>query len=177
MDKKCGGKPDVGSVHSVRYKRSGTSADEVELLELPITNFQYIPCIQTNFVLGLGTQAGSEPFELTKRFLDMTPGAVKPRLMNVLRAVSSEGFGRIKYFTEVRRLLHTDLQFRHFFEWETSDIPHFHTDLIKKDLWSLWNCLPSGGMYHDPNSYLNAETLRTRKESTLVPQLVEEGKA
>lgn len=218
---------------------------------------RYIPYIQTNFVLGLDSDVGSEPFELTKRFLDMTPGAfpgysllsafgqaaplnleyqranhvlpfpfhfldnnhamnvkprnyswpefydhiidltrytftwksivrrfnatgaVRPRLMNVLRAVSSEGFGRIRYFTEVRRLLHTDLQFRRFFERETTDIPRFYTDIIKKDLGSLWDWLPPGAMYHDPNAYLKAETLRTRKESipALVAQLVEKGKA
>src|SRR5216684_1003947 len=36
---------------------------------------RYIPYIQTNFVLGLDADEGAEPFELTKRFLDMTPGA------------------------------------------------------------------------------------------------------
>jgi hypothetical protein len=36
---------------------------------------KYIPYIQTNFVLGLDTDEGPEPFELTKRFLNMTPGA------------------------------------------------------------------------------------------------------
>ena len=35
----------------------------------------YIPYIQTNFVLGLDADEGAEPFELTKRFLNMTPGA------------------------------------------------------------------------------------------------------
>ena len=36
---------------------------------------RYIPYVQTNFVLGLDCDEGPEPFELTKRFLDMTPGA------------------------------------------------------------------------------------------------------
>ena len=31
--------------------------------------------MQTNVVLGLDCDAGAEPFELTKRFLDLTPGA------------------------------------------------------------------------------------------------------
>ena len=35
----------------------------------------YIPYVQTNFVLGLDADEGEEPFELTKRFLDLTPGA------------------------------------------------------------------------------------------------------
>jgi len=35
---------------------------------------RYIPYVQTNFVLGLDDDVGEEPFELTKRFLDKTPG-------------------------------------------------------------------------------------------------------
>ena len=34
-----------------------------------------IPFVQTNFILGLDCDSGDEPFELTKRFLDLTPGA------------------------------------------------------------------------------------------------------
>jgi hypothetical protein len=37
---------------------------------------RYIPYVQTNFVLGLDCDRGSEPFELTKRFFDLAPGAV-----------------------------------------------------------------------------------------------------
>ena len=36
---------------------------------------RYIPFVQTNFVLGVDSDRGSEPFELTKRFFEMTPGA------------------------------------------------------------------------------------------------------
>lgn len=36
---------------------------------------RYIPFVQTNFVFGLDSDEGREPFELTKRFFDMTPGA------------------------------------------------------------------------------------------------------
>jgi hypothetical protein len=39
------------------------------------TVLRYVPFVQTNFVLGLDSDEGDEPFELTKRFLDMTPGA------------------------------------------------------------------------------------------------------
>jgi hypothetical protein len=34
-----------------------------------------IPYVQTNFVCGLDDDAGDEPFELTKRFVDLAPGA------------------------------------------------------------------------------------------------------
>src|SRR5262249_42254678 len=36
---------------------------------------KHVPYVQTNFVLGLDVDEGEEPFELTKRFLDLTPGA------------------------------------------------------------------------------------------------------
>src|SRR5262249_25181160 len=151
---------------------------------------RYIPYVQTNFVLGIDTDKGTEPFELTKRFLDLTPGAfpgyslltafgqsaplnldyqragrvlpfpfyflnknqamnvrpehygwrkfydhvidlvgysfswrailrrlqatagVFPRGMNALRAVSTEGFGRLRYYREIRRHLDPDRRVR-----------------------------------------------------------------
>ena len=35
---------------------------------------EYIPYVQANFVLGLDFDQGAEPFELTKQFLDRSPG-------------------------------------------------------------------------------------------------------
>src|SRR4030095_7750694 len=37
--------------------------------------FRYVPYVQTNFVLGLDSDEGPEPFELTKRFVDLSPAA------------------------------------------------------------------------------------------------------
>jgi hypothetical protein len=194
----------------------------------------YMPYIQTNFVLGLDSDEGAEPFELTKRFVDLSPGAfpgysllsafgeaaplnleyqranrvlpfpfqflnnnqamnVKPknyswpdfyghvidlvsysysrraifnrfrankktvpRWMNLVRAVSSEGFGRIRYHTEVRRRLDTDRELRRYFEQETTELPQFYSDLARKDLGPLWEWLPQGAMHHDPNAYLKS---------------------
>jgi hypothetical protein len=196
------------------------------------TILRYIPYVQTNFVLGLDVDEGLEPFELTKKFIDLTPGAfpgyslltafgqaaplnleyqraervlpfpfhfldnnhamnVKPKnyswdefyrnvidlgkhtfswhaivrrlganrtmipkWMNVVRAVSSEGFGRIKYNTRVLRHLENDGQFRRYFEQETDKLPKFYEAQVKKDLGTLWNWLPPGALYHDPNAYL-----------------------
>lgn len=39
------------------------------------TILRYIPFVQTNFVLGLDSDVGAEPFELTKQFLDLSPGS------------------------------------------------------------------------------------------------------
>lgn len=44
-------------------------ADHVNMI------LRYVPFVQTNFVLGLDCDEGAEPFELTKRFLDLAPGA------------------------------------------------------------------------------------------------------
>jgi hypothetical protein len=44
-------------------------ADHVNMI------LRYIPYVQTNFVLGLDTDEGAEPFELTKRFIQLAPGA------------------------------------------------------------------------------------------------------
>lgn len=209
------------------------------------TMLRYIPYVQTNFVFGLDVDEGAAPFELTKRFLDMTPGAFPayslissfgqaaplnleyqrsnrvlpfpfhflnnnhamnvrpkhyvwpdfydqvvdvskhsfsrhaiinryrvikdtiPRWLNVVRAVSSEGFGRIKYFTEVRQRLDTDKQFRSYFEGETTELPQFYVDRVRRDLGSLWDWLPKGGLHHDPNAYLKSEDMPLQTPSNV----------
>lgn len=199
---------------------------------------RYIPYVQANFVLGLDTDEGSEAFDLTKRFLDLAPGAfpgyslltafgraaplnldyqranrvlpfpfhflnnnhamnVRPRnytwfnfydhvidltrysfswkaigrrfratrgltarVMNVVRAVSTEGFGRLEYYREIRRRLDDDPQFLPYFEQETNELPCFYADVVRKDLGPLWEWLPEGALGHDPNAYANAERAR-----------------
>ena len=196
---------------------------------------RYLPYVQTNFVLGLDGDIGPQPFELTKRFIDLTPGAFPgysllsafgraaplnlqyqrdkrvlgfpfhfldnhhamnvrpnnytwpdfydrvidltehtfswrailsrfranrtaiPKWMNVVRAVSSEGFGRIKYYKEVRRRLDVDLPFRRYFEQETTELPEFFVDVVRRELGPLYEWLPAGALYHDPCAYLKAE--------------------
>ncbi len=220
-------------------EKVGRVSDHVNMIQ------RYIPYIQTNFVLGLDCDEGAEPFELTKQFVDVSPGAfpgysllsafgqaaplnldyqrqdrvlpfpfhflnnhhamnVKPanyswpdfydhvidltrhtfswssiyrrfravkasipRWMNVVRAVSSEGFGRLRYFTEVRRLLEHDRPFRAYFERETTQLPQFFVDRVKRDLGPLWHWLPAGAMEHDPNAYLKDH----EAESLVVPRL------
>jgi hypothetical protein len=195
----------------------------------------YIPYVQANFVLGLDSDEGVEAFDLTKRFLDLAPGAfpgyslltafgraaplnldyqranrvlpfpfhflnnnsamnVRPRnyswpefydhlidlttysfswraiarrfpatrgvtarAMNVVRAVSTEGFGRLSYYKEIRRRLDADPQFLPYFEQESTELPRFYVELLQKDLGSLWEWLPEGAVHHDPNAYSKSE--------------------
>lgn len=208
-------------------------ADHVALIQ------RHIPYIQTNFVLGLDSDAGPEPFELTKLFIDRAPGSfpgysllsafgraaplnleyqkanrvlgfpfhflnnnhamnVKPlnygwpefynhvidltkhsvswkaiytryrvikesipRWMNVVRAVSSEGFGRIRFYTEVRDLLLRDRRFRDYFEGESHVLPAFYRDRVRRDLGPFWDWLPAGALEHDPNAYLKSSMRQT----------------
>ena len=210
----------------------------------------YIPYVQTNFILGLDTDKGSEPFELTKRFLDQAPGAfpafsllsafgqavpinlelqaegrvlpfpfhfldnnksmnvtpkhypwpefydhvvdlsryafswpmilrrlrankgIIPKWMNVLRAVSSEGFGRIRYHTAIRGLLDSDHEVRRYFEGESFQLPKFYEDRIRRSLGPLWEALPTGAITHDPNAYLKASQAVTSVDRLPTPTMV-----
>lgn len=195
------------------------------------TILRYIPYVQTNFVSGLDEDEGREPFELTKRFIDMTPGAfpaysllssfgrsapidlvlqeagrvlpvpfhflnnnratnvlpknyslpelydhvidlrrhsfswraIARRLranrgttvggLNLVRAMSSEGFGRIRYDVAVRQLLGSDTSARGFFEGENRILPHFFREQVRRDLGFLWSWLPAGALSHDENAF------------------------
>jgi hypothetical protein len=189
---------------------------------------RHVPVVQTNFVFGLDSDAGPEPFELTKKFVDLTPGAfpaycmltsfgraapinaeyyrqnrvlpipfhflsnwnpnVKPKnyswtefydrvldvtkytfswssmikryranqgilpaWINVLRATSPEGFGRIQYYSEVRRRLSSDRHFRAFFDQETTELPGFYVERVRRELGRFWEWLPDGALYYDPD--------------------------
>jgi hypothetical protein len=81
-------------------------------------------------------------------------GGIIPRIMNVVRAISSEGKGRIEYYSTVRENLETDRSFRDYFEGESTTLPQFYVDRVKRDLGPLWEYLPDGALEHDPYAYL-----------------------
>lgn len=77
-----------------------------------------------------------------------------PTWVNIVRAISSEGYGRIEYFTHLRGLLDSDRPLRRFFEGETVEIPSFFVDRVRRELGPFWEFLPDGALQHDPNAYL-----------------------
>jgi hypothetical protein len=191
----------------------------------------YVPYIQTNFVLGLDCDAGDEPFEMTKQFVDKSPGAfpgyslltsfgeaapinlqyqkegrvlpvpfhflnnhlgmnLKPknyewidfydkvidlteytfspkaiynrfratpsftsRWMNVMRAISNEGYGRIRFYKMIRKNLKEDHAFRKYFEGDSTQLPAFYKNIIERDLGSWMQWLPDGALEHNQNAY------------------------
>jgi hypothetical protein len=85
-----------------------------------------------------------------------------PRWLNVVRALSSEGAGRIRYDSTVRRLLDSDVPFRSFVEGETTTLPAFYTQQVRNDLGPFWPLLPEGALSHDPTAYLRAHQARSQ---------------
>jgi hypothetical protein len=213
--------------------RSLAGREKVEQVSEHVnTILRYVPYVQTNFVLGLDVDEGPEPFELTKSFLDRTPGAfpayslfsafgratplnlelqkagrvlpipfhfldnnramnIRPlnydiadlydrlidlrqhsfswplivrrfransmllaRSLNVVRAVSSEGFGRIRYDQTIRKLLDRDPAMRPFLEGRSTRIPDFFLEQIKQDLGPWWQWLPMDALQHDAEADL-----------------------
>ncbi len=78
------------------------------------------------------------------------------RSLNLVRAVSSEGFGRIQHDMAVRARLDDDAAMRGFFDGDTERVPAFYQQRVQRDLGPLWTSLPSGAMEHDPNAYLKS---------------------
>jgi hypothetical protein len=89
----------------------------------------------------------------------MVTRGTTPRWMNFMRSMSSEGLGRIKFFTNVRRALETDEQVRRYFEQETADLPRVYEDQIREDLGPLFAWLPPGALNHDPYAYIRSVEL------------------
>jgi hypothetical protein len=80
-------------------------------------------------------------------------GIGRPGLMNFVRAISSEGFGRIEYHTEIRELLDKDITVQRFFEGETTELPAFYHDAVRRKLGPFWEHLPEGGLDYDAQAY------------------------
>jgi hypothetical protein len=223
---------DMGSKSRTRL----TGMEKVrQLSEHVNTILRYLPYVRTNFVVGLDVDRGAEPFELTKTFERLTPGAFPgfalltafgraaplnlayqrdgrvlpfpfqfldnhqamnvrpknyawtefydrvldltrysfsprslarrfaatrgiPRWINLLSAISSEGWGRIRYYATIRRLLDADRDVRSFLEQETDQLPGFFQRRIKQQLGSLYTLLPEGALTHDHTAWLKMES-------------------
>ena len=230
--------PGIESWYGMGNKSKTGSRQGLEKVHMVSDHFnmlvRHIPYVQANIVFGLDVDEGPDPFELTKRFFDLSPGVfpsyslltafgqaaplnleyqkagrvlpfpfhfmnnnqamnVKPkhygwtefydrlihvqahtfswraiarrhratwsfipRWMHFVRAVSSEGFGRLRYYRKVRHMLDVDRHIRQFFEGETRELPAFYVDWIRRDLGPLWEWLPPDALYYDPNAFLNA---------------------
>jgi hypothetical protein len=87
-----GEKSKTGSVSGMDKVRQ--IADHVNMIQ------EFIPQVQTNFMFGLDSDCGSEPFELTKRFIDLSPAAYPSY---ALLSVYGQGVkGNINYELENR---------------------------------------------------------------------------
>jgi hypothetical protein len=76
------------------------------------------------------------------------------RMVNFLRAVSSEGFGRVRHFRAVRHAIASDPSMRAYLEQQSSDLPQFYIDKMRSDLGPFWDHLPPEAVHHDPYAFL-----------------------
>lgn len=72
-----------------------------------------------------------------------------------MRAISSEGWGRLKFYRRVRENLIHNRSFRKYFEGESQVLPEFYSDIIKKDLGVWWEWFPQSAVLHDAYAYLH----------------------
>ncbi|MFQ5568144.1 MAG: B12-binding domain-containing radical SAM protein [Rhodothermales bacterium] len=192
----------------------------------------YIPYMQGNLIFGLDADEGPEPFELTKRFVDLAPGVypyfslltafgrnapdnldyqregrvlnipfhflnqfhgmnVRPknyswtafydhvcdayayaysraaitrrfratrhrptRYEQLFRGLASERKYKFGHHLKLRKHLN-DPATRRYFDGETTTLPAFYVETIRRDLGPLWAWLPEGALYHNPNAYLD----------------------
>lgn len=226
----CGNKSKTG--RSVGREKMIRVSEHVNMV------LDHIPYLQANFVLGLDDDEGTTPFDLTKEFIERTPGAfpafslfssfgraaplnlqlqsagrvipfpfhflnnnsamnVRPKnyewvefyrnlvdltafafskrmiarrfhanrtfiakSLNVVRAVSSEGAGRLAHHRKILHMLETDSKTRRFFDGESTEMPDYYENKVKKDLGVLWEELPAGALVHDPNAWLMSPPAR-----------------
>ena len=95
-------------------------------------------------------------------------GLGKGGFMNVVRAVSSEGFGRIKYHRQIRQLLDEDVSVQRFFDGETTELPAFYHDAVRRKLGPWWEHFPEGGLRYDPKAYLHKHEAAQMQPARLV---------
>ena len=216
--------------------RSTTGMDKVRrVADHANMVMSYVPYLQANLILGLDMDAGEEPFELSKRFVDLAPGMfpyfsllmsygrnapdnlryqregrvlnipfhflnqlhsmnVRPknyswlefytrvcdlydychnrrsmyrrfkankhtgsRVEQLFRSYSSErGHKYLGNHLKMRERLKTDKQLVRYLDGHTTELPDMFIRPIKEDLNWLWEWLPEGALYHDPNAYLNS---------------------
>ncbi|MFQ5571777.1 MAG: B12-binding domain-containing radical SAM protein [Rhodothermales bacterium] len=204
-------------------------AEKAELVQ------SYIPYMQANLILGLDSDDGPEPFELSKKFIDLAPGVFpyysllmsygrnapdnlryqrEGRVLNIpfhflnqlhSMNVRPKNYTWLEFFTHVcdlyayahskkamyrrfmakrhmvtrveqlfrsitsernhklignhmkmRERLKTDKELVRYLNGETTELPEIYVEPIQRDLKWLWEWLPEGALYHDPNAYLNS---------------------
>lgn len=83
-----------------------------------------------------------------------------PKVEQLFRGISSER--NHKYLSHKRTLARlAEPEVRRFLEGETTTLPAFYIDPIREDLGPLWDWLPEGAVYHNPNAYLESQEVNT----------------
>ena len=213
---------------------SSTGMDKVREISEKINMIQkYIPQVQTNFMFGLDSDTGQDPFTLTKRFIDLAPAAypsyallsvygkgatgnshyetenriipfpfhmlmsvhilniipkhytweelninfvdllrysfsakamyrrfnanhmIAPKWITLLLSLTIGGSSKIERLSAMLRNLNRNPDFQSFVKKETSSVPVFMVEAVKKDLGPLWYWLPNKSLTYDTSVISN----------------------
>ncbi len=88
---------------------------------------------------------------IRRRLVAQGPGVAGT--MNLIRAVSSEGFGRIEYHSGIRQMLDDDPSMLAYFEGRTDVLPEFYTQRVRHTMGPFWDHLPNHDLSYDPLAY------------------------
>ncbi len=100
---------------------------------------------------------------MLRRFVAKGPFSPLTRVEKLVRGVSAGRNHRCVNMRSMRRRF-DEVQGRRYFEGETTTLPYFFVNPVRRDLGWLWEWLPEGALYHDPNAYLkslNGDAART----------------
>lgn len=190
---------------------------------------RHIPQVHINFMFGFDSDKGELPFTLTKRFIDLVPGAypsyqilsifgqstksnlryeeenrilpfpfhmMRPvhtlniipknytwdefnmhmidllkysfslranyrrfnaihyntsRWITLFMSLTVGGSGKIRFLSDMLKHIRSDTDFQVFLNKETTQVPKFMTEKVKKDLGPLWYWLPDKSLSYNPN--------------------------
>ena len=84
----------------------------------------------------------------------------KPNKKLFARIMNANFASIVAYNKKILLNINADSKFRAYFEQETTELPQFYMDIIKRELGPLWYWLPVGAVFHDQNSYLKSMTER-----------------
>ncbi len=119
-----------------------------------------------DYVIDISEHAFSWPM-IAKRF-SKNRGMI-PKWYNLVRSISTGGFGRIAYHKKIRARLDHEVSIRPFMEGDTTELPSFFQRKIQKKLGPLWEVLPTDAIMHDHQAYLHAQPPSTIMPAPLEP--------
>jgi len=80
---------------------------------------------------------------------------IAPKWITLLLSLTIGGSSKIRWLSTLLKNLRKEADFQSFVKKETSSVPAFMIENVKKDLGPLWHWLPNKSLSYDPNIISN----------------------